>query len=67
VDYLTNSLGGLDKVASYVVPLLEWAQEMLVQALGTEKLQMPKEMEAPFMKMIGKESNDMKAFKLKQS
>ena len=58
LDYLESSLGGLDKVKAYTVPMLEEAQDMLAQALGTEKLPMPKSLEAPFMKMIGKYEAD---------
>ncbi len=36
-------------------PLLDWAQDMLAVAVGAEKLQVPKSMEAPFMRCIGEE------------
>ena len=54
IDYINETLGGLDKITAYVVPMLEEAQTMLVKALGTETMGMPKSLEAPFMKMIGK-------------
>ena len=43
----------MDSVAGYVVPMLEWAQEMIAEALGTHKMPVPKSMEAPHMKCVG--------------
>lgn len=48
-----EEIGGLEAISGHVVPLLEWAQEMIAEALGTEKLRVPKSMEAPFMKLVG--------------
>jgi hypothetical protein len=45
-------LGGLDAISGYVVPMLEWAQKMLAEALGTSKMDVPKSMEAPFMRLV---------------
>jgi hypothetical protein len=54
VDFY-RSLGGREAIAGYVEPLLDWAQAMLAAALGTYRMPVPKTMEAPFMKVIGKQ------------
>ncbi len=42
---------------SHSGPLLEWAQRELARALGTWTLQVPKSMEAPFIRLIGTSEN----------
>ena len=49
-----QALGGRAAIASYVEPLVEWAADMLAEALGTFRMQVPKSMEAPFMRLVGK-------------
>ena len=52
VDFY-NAVGGVQAAQEYVGPLLDWAQNMIAEALGTEKLAVPKSMEAPFMRCVG--------------
>ena len=47
-----HSLGGYEAILNHTQPLLDWAQDMLCQALGTNKLPMPYNMQAPFMRVI---------------
>jgi len=47
-----HSLGGYEAILSHTKPLLDWAQDMLYQALGTNKLPIPYNMQAPFMRVI---------------
>ena len=49
-----RGLGGREAILAHVTPLLDWAQEMLVEAFGTQKLPVPKSMEAPFLRVVGK-------------
>ncbi len=49
-----KSLGGVEAIQAHASHLLDWAQEMLAKAFGTETLPIPKEMEAPFMRCIGR-------------
>ena len=49
-----RSLGGTRAIQAYADGILVWAQEMLVQALGTEALPVPRSMEAPYMRSLGK-------------
>ena len=49
-----QALGGRAAIASYVEPLIEWAADMLAEGLGTFRMQVPKSMEAPFMRLVGK-------------
>ena len=48
-----NAIGGRSAIASYVEPMLEWAADMLAEALGTFRMDVPKTMEAPFMRLVG--------------
>ena len=48
-----KEIGGREAVLEYVTPLLEWAQDMLATAFNTEKLPIPKSMEAPFLRIVG--------------
>lgn len=48
-----NALGGFERIHSYVVPLLEWARDMIGEALGTMKLPIPASMESPYLKVVG--------------
>ena len=47
-----NEYGGLTRITEYTSKLLEEAVEMLVSSWGTHRLVLPKELEAPFMKLI---------------
>ena len=47
-----NEYGGLTRITEYTSKLLEEAVEMLVSSWGTRLISMPKELEAPFMKLI---------------
>jgi len=47
-----NEFGGLNTITKYTSKLLEEAVEMLVSSWGTNRLELPKELEAPFMKVI---------------
>merc|ERR1711879_355452 len=47
-----HALGGRAAIASYVEPLVEWAADMLAEALGTFRMDVPKTMEAPFMRLV---------------
>ena len=47
-----NDFGGLNTITEYTSKLLEEAVEMLVSSWGTNRLELPKELEAPFMKVI---------------
>ena len=48
-----SALGGQRAIAAYVEPMLEWAADMLAEALGTSRMKVPKSMEAPFMRLVG--------------
>ena len=48
-----GALGGQSAVAAYVEPMLDWAADMLAEALGTFRMRVPKSMEAPFMRLVG--------------
>ena len=52
-----QALGGQAVIASYVEPLIEWAADMLAEALDTFRMQVPKSMEAPFMRIVGRQIN----------
>lgn len=52
IDLYTNLLGGLDNVTTYCESILKQAVELLVTGWGTRTLEIPSEMEAPFMKVI---------------
>lgn len=47
-----NDIGGYEKIHSYADKLLREAVKLLTDAWGTEKLEIPDSMEAPFMRMI---------------
>ena len=49
-----RSFGGVSALQAHTGPILDWAQEMLAEALGTETLPVPKSMKAPFMRLIGR-------------
>ncbi|CAC5373933.1 EGT2 [Mytilus coruscus] len=53
-DALTfyKDIGGYDKIYGYVDDLLNKATNMLTTSWKTEKLQIPRSMEAPFMRMV---------------
>ena len=55
-----KSLGGVDAIVAHVGPMLDKAQDMLVEAMGTRPLPVPKDMRAPFMRVVGKEKYHMK-------
>jgi len=57
-----SDLGGHSALMSHTQPLLDWAQDMLCQALGTSRLPIPRSMEAPFMRVLG--LPDSKAYPL---
>jgi len=46
-------LGGLPGLHAHVTPLLDWAEEMLCCALGTQPLPAPQSMKAPWMRVVG--------------
>ncbi|CAF0730178.1 unnamed protein product [Brachionus calyciflorus] len=52
IDYYENVLGGLENITKYNSAVLEKAVDLLVESWGTQSLQIPKEMEAPFMKNV---------------
>jgi isopenicillin-N epimerase len=56
-----NDFGGLNTITEYTSKLLEEAVEMLVSGWGTGRISMPKELEAPFMKLI--KFPELKAYK----
>ena len=49
-----RSLGGTKAIQAYTDELLTWAQKMLAEAMGTEALPVPKSMEAPYMRCLGR-------------
>eukprot|EP00095_Tigriopus_kingsejongensis_P011239 maker-scaffold414_size178625-snap-gene-0.34 protein:Tk11239 transcript:maker-scaffold414_size178625-snap-gene-0.34-mRNA-1 annotation:"hypothetical protein CGI_10027365" len=51
VDFF-HAIGGFEKIHGYVTSLLTWAQDMMSQALGTETLQIPASMEAPYLRLV---------------
>ena len=58
-----RSIGGVDGLSASVGRLLEWAVEMLTEALGTHPMPVPKSMEAPYMRVVGE--NALKSLRLK--
>ena len=50
-----KEIGGSEAILRHLTPLLDWAAQMLADAMGTEKLQVPKSMEAPYMRTIGED------------
>ena len=46
--------GSFEAIYAHVKPMLKRAQKMIAQALNTEILDVPEEMEAPFLKCVGK-------------
>ncbi len=48
-----KSIGGLAALHNHAIPMLDWAQDMLVKAFKTEALPAPKNMGAPYMRIIG--------------
>jgi len=49
-----KEIGGTAVHTAWATELLDWAADMLAEALGTKRLSVPKSMEAPFMRCIGK-------------
>jgi len=47
-----DDLGGRLAILDHVTPLLEWAQQMLCQALGTSVFPVPPSMQAPYMRLL---------------
>ena len=47
-----SDLGGHEAILGHIQPLLDWAQDMLSQAMDTTKLPVPHSMQAPFMRVI---------------
>ena len=52
IDIYENVFGGLNKITEYSSKLLDEAVDMLVKSWGTCRISMPKELEAPFMKLV---------------
>ena len=47
-----KDLGGHAALLAHTQPLLDWAQDILCQALGTTRLPVPHSMQAPFMRVL---------------
>ena len=47
------SVGGREAITKYVTQLLDWAVQLICEALGTQPQQIPDSMRAPFMRVIG--------------
>jgi len=47
-----DNFGGLETITSYVTPILEEAVGLLVKGWKTSQLGIPKELEAPFMRIV---------------
>lgn len=52
IRFYEGFFGGLENVSGYVEALLDEATEMLTTAWKTPKIEMPREIEAPFMKLV---------------
>lgn len=52
IDFYQNNFGGLTEITSYTNKLLDEAVKLLTVNWQTDVVQMPKELEAPFMKLI---------------
>jgi selenocysteine lyase/cysteine desulfurase len=52
IDFYEANFGGLAKITSYTSELLDQALELLTKSWQTEVVRMPKELEAPFMKLV---------------
>lgn len=52
IRFFTSYLGDYAKIRAYNSSLADQAAEMLAQAWKTHKLQVPKDMEAPFMRLV---------------
>jgi selenocysteine lyase/cysteine desulfurase len=52
VNFYETYLGGMDRVWDYTSKILDQAADLLVKGWKTEILQIPKEMEAPFMRGV---------------
>ena len=61
IDIYENKFGGLNHIQQYTSKLLDETVEMLVNSWGTNRIEMPKELEAPFMKLI--KLPDLKGYK----
>jgi selenocysteine lyase/cysteine desulfurase len=51
-EFYEKNLGGLDRITSFTSRILDEAVELLVKGWQTRILEIPKEMEAPFMRVI---------------
>ena len=49
-----TALGGAKAIADYVSPMLDWAVSMLCEALEVKPYVLPKTMQAPLLRVIGK-------------
>lgn len=52
INFYENILGGIKTIHTYTSKLLDDAVDMLTTAWGTQPLEMPKEFEAPYMRVI---------------
>lgn len=48
-----SSIGGRQAIFDYVDPLLEWAVDLLCNALKTKRQEIPESMRAPYMRVLG--------------
>lgn len=63
IDFYENKLGGLRNISNYNKEMLDQAVQLFTENWGTKKLEMPVEMEAPFMKVI--ELPELKDYQVK--
>ena len=54
VDFFLE-IGGRDGVLAHVTPLMDWAADMLAASMGTNRMEVPKSMEAPYLRCVGEE------------
>jgi len=54
-----REIGGVQACNEWAGQLLDWAADMLAAALGTQRLPVPKSMEAPYMRSIGENHHSL--------
>ncbi|XP_065640823.1 uncharacterized protein LOC100210723 isoform X1 [Hydra vulgaris] len=50
-EYMKN-IGGISHLHSYITPLVEWAVQLYIHEWGTEEIQVPPDMKAPYMRTV---------------
>ena len=58
-------LGGATAITSYVIPLLDWAVNMMCDKLGVKPMVLPQSMRAPHLRALGKSNNLSFVFEFK--